>query len=76
MLENQIFLKGTVFNKIEMECPVILESSDATHLQRKNISSDIKSENLYHRKSLCRFKSCQNESKTNWKTKSMETTWL
>lgn len=38
-----------------MECPVILESPDAIHLQKKNISSNVKSENLYHRKAWCKF---------------------
>lgn len=59
------FLKE-VFNTIEMECLVILESPDAILLQRKNIRSDIKSENLYHRMSWCRFTSCQNKRKIKW----------
>lgn len=64
--EKPIFLKGRVFNTIEMGCPVILESPDAIHLQRKSISSDIKSENLYQRKSWYRFMSCQNKMKIKW----------
>lgn len=44
-----------------MECPVILESPDVIHLQKKNISSNVKSENLYHRKACFRFMPCQNK---------------
>lgn len=46
-----------------MERPVILESPDAIHLQKKNISSNVKLENLYHRKAWCRFTPCQNKIK-------------
>lgn len=62
MLENQFILKGEFI--IEMECPVILESPDAIHLQTKNISSVVKSENLCHRKS-CFVLSKQNKGKQN-----------